>query len=334
MSGKMFQTAAREWLQIRRNDTGLRPRTHQTNEGYVQALNRFFGEMDTGAIQAHDVRRYQLERLDNPITIAGVCRWKRKATASTVNHELSAFAQIMRAAHQWPRLASYVFPLPVPGWSPREILSEEEEEHLFRIAAGSPEASLAYMVASITNNTTAAGSELRLLRLKHLFLDARNIPEIYIPPEAVKNGSRPRKIPLNATALWAVQQCYRRALDLGATEADHFLFPFRRKRNCYDPSRAASPWFLRKSWECLRRISGFAHLNPHDLRHLCITRMLENGVVPETVRAIAGHVGAKMMEYYSHHRARVKYDALRLLDRKPVASAPAPRSSTETQHYR
>lgn len=333
MDRKIFRDCAEAWLRIRHHDPGLRPRTHSTNAGYVLALNRFFGEMSIDAIQPHDVRRYQADRIANPASSSGATRWKRCAKNSTVNHEISAFAQILKAENQWVRLAPYIFPLPVPAWSPREILTEAEEEHLFRIVSGCPQASLAYLIASITNNTTAAGSEIRLLRIKHLFLDADCIPEIYIPADAVKNGSRPRKIPLNATAQWAFSQCYLRALDLGATEPDHYIFPFRIKRNCYDPSRPASPWFLRKSWEALRRLSGFYGLNPHDLRHLCITRMLECGVAPETVRAIAGHVGAKMMEYYSHQRSRVKYEALRLIERKPVASAPAPQRSKETLRW-
>jgi hypothetical protein len=53
--------------------------------------------------------------------------------------------------------------------------------------------------------------------------------------------------------------------------------------------------------------------------------MLENGVNPETVIAIAGHVGRKMMEYYAHQRRQVKYAAVLTLETKkpPAASRPA-----------
>jgi hypothetical protein len=40
-------------------------------------------------------------------------------------------------------------------------------------------------------------------------------------------------------------------------------------------------------------------------------------VNPETVIAIAGHVGRKMMEYYAHQRTRVKYAAVMAIEPKP-----------------
>jgi integrase len=214
----------------------------------------------------------------------------------------------------WNRIKPYYFPLAQAPWCPHEILSEEEEEKLWKTASKHPEAALAYWVATITNNTTAAGIELRGLRLKHLFLRSNDISEIYIPEDSVKNDSRPRKIALNTTAKWAVEQCYKRALKLGSCEPDHYLFPFRIKRNLWDPTRPPSRWFLRNSWNKLRKATGFTKLNPYDLRHHCITRLLENDVEPETVRSIAGQVTAKMVEYYSHHRRSAKYSAVLVIE--------------------
>ena len=62
-----------------------------------------------------------------------------------------------------------------------------------------------------------------------------------------------------------------------------------------------------------REISGFHNLRPHDLRHLAITRMLENGVDGELVNAISGHVSQRMREYYSHQRTRVRYKAVQAI---------------------
>jgi integrase len=238
----------------------------------------------------------------------------------------------------WEKIKPYYSPLGIPNWSPRDVLTEEDEEKLFSIAASHPEAQLAYWVACITNNTTAAGCELRGLRLKNLFLkDGKEISEIYVPADAVKNNSRPRKIALNRTAKWAIEQCYRRAMQLGACQPDHYLFPLRlnrektedqsKHRDKYDPTRPASRWFLRKSWDKLRAATGLHQLNPHDLRHQCITRMLENGVMPETVRAIAGHVTEEMMQYYSHIRRQAKYDAVLAIEQneRGQVKKPGPR---------
>jgi hypothetical protein len=111
-----------------------------------------------------------------------------------------------------------------------------------------------------------------------------------------------------------VSKVYQRALKLGATEPDHYLFPIRAKRNEYDPTRPASRWFLRCSWNHLRDISGFKQLRPHDLRHHAITRMLENGVDGDLVNAISGHVSKRMREFYSHQRIRVRYEAAQAIE--------------------
>lgn len=318
-----FIEAAEWWKLLRAQSIKLRPRTHEATSDYIDALKKFFGALRLCDINPGHLRGYQIARTHNLVRSNSkeLHPWKRKAGHSIINHEICTLGQMMKHCLLWHQLKPYYFPLDIPNWSPREILSEEEEEQLWKVASAHPEAALAYWVAAITNNTSAAGIELRGLRLKHLFLSEDGISEIYIPEDSVKNNSRPRKIALNTTAKWAVTQCYKRALKLSSCEPDHYLFPFRVKRNTYDPALPASRWFLRNSWNKLRKATGFMELNPHDLRHHCITRLLENDVEPETVRAIAGHVTAKMMEYYAHHRKRVKYEAVMAID--PARKKPA-----------
>jgi integrase len=330
----LFKDASAWWMRLRRQDSGLRGGTHDTTQGYLNALEKFFGNLRMCDIRPGHIRAYQIARLQNRVRVGDkeVHPWLRNAGHSYVNHEISVLGQMLTHCKLWHHIRPFYFPLPVSSWSPREILSEAEEDQMFKRLANRPEARLAYWVAAITNNTTAAGCELRGLRLRHIFL--RNgkdregnelISEIYVPEEAVKNGHRPRKIALNPTAKWAVEQCYKRAIELGGHDPDHFLFPFRRKRNDYDPERPAGKTFLRKSWEKLQAITGFVNLNPHDLRHHCITRLLENGVEPETVTAIAGHrPNSKMLEYYAHHRTRVKYAAVMAIEKKPAGKPAKP----------
>ena len=322
-----FDDATTFWQLYRAQDPDLRARTHETTLGYIHALQKFFSSIRLRDITPGHLRQYQIARLHNSISIQGQENhpWKQKAGHSMINHELSVLGQMMTLAKLWHRLKPYYFPLKQKSWSPREILTEEDEELLWEIAARHPEAALAYWVAVITNNTTASGMELRGLRLKNLFLTSV-IGEIYIPEESCKNNTRPRRLPLNNIARWAVGECLKRALKLGCCEPTHYLFPFWIRRNKYDPTRPASRFFLRKSWAKLQAATGFVDLNPHDLRHHCITRMLENDVNPETVIAIAGHVGRKMMEYYAHQRRRVKYAAVLTIEAKtktPTAAAGA-----------
>jgi integrase len=329
-----FSEARLYWTARRVQDTGLRSGTHERDDAYMEALEQFFGTLQLRKITPGHLRGYQMARKENSMRVGdgSVRPWKRRAVNSTINHELALLGRILSHCRLWKHLKDYYFPLAVPKWSPREIMSEEEEQEFFRLGARDPQARLAYLVASVTNNTTAAGIELRLLRLKHLFLrPAQEISEIYIPPEACKNDNRPRKIALNRTARWAVDQLYRRALQLGCSDPDDFLLPFRIKRNKYDPKRAAGKTFLRKSWDRLRKITGHPELRPHDLRHNCITRILEEGVEPETARSIAGHIRPEMTDYYSHQRKRVKYQAVQKIDparKKPPATAREIRTAT------
>ncbi len=336
-----FAVAAERWMKLRRQ-SNLKDTTHGDNAYYIRSLNKFFAKLRLCDITAGHLKSYQELRAANPVERVDANgheqhKWKHAASNSIINHELCCLGLIMQGklrkgqepqhAKLWARLKPFYFPKATPKWSPAEVLSVEDEEDFFAVGALHPEAQLAYWVACITNNTTASGSELRYLRLRHIFLrEGKEISEIYISAEGTKNDCRPRKIALNRTARWAIEQCYRRALKLGSCEPDHFLFPRRCNRDKspplstdghrakWDPSRPATKWFLRKSWDKLRAATGQAEITPHKFRHQCITRLLENNVAPETVRAIAGHVTQQMMEYYSHIRAQAKYDAVMAIE--------------------
>lgn len=348
LSVMTFSAAIPIWKEIRNQRMGLKPRTHESTDGYLSALEVFFGELRLKQITAGHLREYQLARRANallredseaPGGTQEMRPWKRAAGNSTVNHEIAALGQILAHCKLWAAIKPYYSPFGIPSWSPRDVLNEDEEEHLFKAAAGDSEALLAYLVAVITNNTSAAGCELRGLRLNCIFLREldldesgvdQNPSEIYIPPDAVKNNSRPRKIPLNPTARWAIAECMKRALKLGSCRPEHYLFPFRVKRGKYDPARPPSRWWLRNSWNRLREITGFKELRPHDMRHQCITRLLEEGTDPELVRSIAGHVNPKMMEYYSHIRRQAKYAAVMRIDPAAMVKKRAEKKPPQT----
>ncbi len=322
------------WKQIREQRERLRPRTHEATRTYFVALEKFFGDVRLKDITAGQLREYQVARAANLLATekGEIQPWKKPCGNSTINHELAALGKLLAHCGLWDRLKGYYAPRAIPAWSPRDVLSEEDEARVFEKVRGHPEAELAYWVAVITNNTSAAGCELRGLRLRHLVwntprVDAngtdRNPSLVDIPAEAVKNENRPRKIPLNPLALWAFQMVYRRALALGCTKPEHYLFPLRdRATRKWDPTRSASRWFLRKSWGHMVRIAGVEGLHPHDLRHQFITRGLENGVEPDSLRAVCGHVNPKLTEYYSHIRLQAKLAVvMAVMPKKPVRPA-------------
>lgn len=321
LSSLPFSEARKFWTLLRAQSTSLKERTHETDANYLKQLDKFFGKIRLRDITPGHIRGYQIARLHNLVRVGGqeIHPWAKPAGHSIINHELSVLQRILEHCRLWARIKPYYFPLPTPKWSPRQILSEDDEERFFKTAAADPECGLAYWIAAITTNTSASGIELRGLRLRDIFLrDAGEISEIYVPEDAVKNASRVRKVPLNSTAKWAVEQCYKRALKLGSCEPDHYVFPYRdRRKNAYDPERPPSRWVFRRSWSKLRAATGFTKVKPHDFRFLCVTKMLENGVDPETVRAVAGHVSLRMVEYYAKHRREAKYAAVRAIEDKP-----------------
>jgi integrase len=71
----------------------------------------------------------------------------------------------------------------------------------------------------------------------------------------------------------------------------------------------------KSAWNVVRKLAGVDY-RWHDLRHTFITRLAENSNVSEqTITALAGHVSKRMLERYSHIRARAKRDAIATLER-------------------
>ena len=82
------------------------------------------------------------------------------------------------------------------------------------------------------------------------------------------------------------------------------------------PSRIGTqyePDNLRRSWEPVRRKFGLSH-RFHDLRHTCITLLLDLGVPPHIVQQIAGHSDHGVtMQVYAHASLEEKRRALEKL---------------------
>ena len=80
------------------------------------------------------------------------------------------------------------------------MLTAEEEERFFAVAASRPEWRIAYWACLLANNTSAIGAELRFLQLRYVLLDQQP-PIIRINDARAKNEFRVRSIPLNQPAL-------------------------------------------------------------------------------------------------------------------------------------
>jgi integrase len=301
-----FPAAAKLWLATRK--PYLRERTFAMYEHHVSSLGKYFGELLIGKIHINHLRQYQLARLGNHNNA-----WKNKAGPSLIRHEIWIVEAVLKRAGRWKYIGPYYEPLPLPMSGKPKVMTQTEEMRLFDIAQSSPEFELAYLVASLTVNTSAAGSELRNIRLRDLALNGPK-PSMTVDAETSKNQARARTIPLNPTASHIAALCVARAKSKGSIHPDHYLFPKRIVRGIWDPYKPASASWLRNSFKAMREAADLPWLTPHCLRHQAITKLLEYGVAPEVVRGIAGHVTETMMKHYSHSRYSAASDALSKID--------------------
>ena len=58
---------------------------------------------------------------------------------------------------------------------------------------------------------------------------------------------------------------------------------------------------LRRSWYLIRERAELPNVRLHDLRHTCVTLLLDLGVPPHVVREIVGHSAIEVtMTIYAH----------------------------------
>jgi hypothetical protein len=293
--------AAPLWLEEKKLHC-KKPRTMEAYELYIRNLIKHLGAYQLCSLHIGHILTYQQTRQKD-----NVC-------ASYVNHETNTLAQILKRAELWDLLEKHYKPLPLGNWTPPKVLSAEDEERFFRIAEANPAWGVAFWALTLTNNTSAVGTELRHLQLKHILID-RKPPVIHIPDDKVKNEFRARVVPLNADAEASMRHLVERAKKLGACRPEHYVFPLRIKRNHFDVTRPGSPSFIRWAFREMRAAMGpgYEWLNPRNFRNQLITKLFENGEADETITSIAGHQHIKMSRYYSRIRVDAKFEALRAL---------------------
>jgi integrase len=276
-----------------------REKTLECADGNLRRLTEFFGNIP--------LKQFTIAHFEHYQSVRGA-----KCSTSTVNHELNLLSRILRRVDLWWQIKRNYTPLKEKAWKAPRIFTVDEQERIFRALKVNPNLELADIALTITRNTTASGCELRGLRISSLELEA-DPPRIHIPPDSTKNNTRPRTIPLNVDALRACKLALERAKGMGSHYPNDYLFPFRVNRRLWNPRKQASNGWLRKQIDILREVTGIDHINPHTFRHLAVTELLEQGAPEDTVIALAGWVGRRMVETYSHARIEAKADAVELL---------------------
>jgi integrase len=130
-----------------------------------------------------------------------------------------------------------------------------------------------------------------------------------VPP---KTEDSRRTVPLPPICVEALREHRKRQFADRAEawpdwEDDGLVFPSRR-------GTPMEPDNLRRSWYAIRKAAGLGQTRFHDLRHTCVTLLLDLGVPPHVVRDIVGHSDIEVtMTIYAHVSLEEKRNALRKL---------------------
>jgi len=317
--------AAERWLE--QKSMYNRDSTIECYRDYVKRLIVFFEPVDeNGNPLPRIVNTLDELHIGHLVSYQG--RMKKQYHAASVNHDLNTLSQIMKKAGLWTaEIQEHYKPLPLPEADPIKVMSEGEEDRFFEFASKNPEWWLAYWVASLTNNSTASGKELRMLRLEAIHMATE--PPTFHVPKNMKTPQRQRTIPLNERGATIMERLINRAHSLGSTRPEHYLFPFRVRRNLFDPTRPASESWIKYRWKMLvdaaleAKVISF-RIKPHNLRHQAMTKLLDYGVPIEVVRQIAGHgVDSLVTRHYHHGRLETMANALSTIDpdkKRPIST--------------
>lgn len=309
-----LQAAGELWLNAK-TWKRRKPKTIECCKGYIKALVAFYGsDMRLQDFHPGSLLAYQEQRI-------------RTAGPSSINHELNALSQILKQAGLWDKIKTHYAPLPEPEWKKPEVMTLEEQQRIFAYAAQDPNLLLAELVFTITRNTSASGTELRLARHRQLDLYS-NPPVFEVTGDTTKNTVRPRRIPLNEPAMDAFQRVVVRAAKMGSYQPYHFLFPKTVNRAHWDPNQPASKSWLRHQAKELRELADVPKMTPHLWRKQIATEMLEAGKTRDQVTAVCGWVSEKMIETYCHMRLEAKQDAISAISdlKKPAQPQLPPRT--------
>lgn len=285
-----LRQAIEPWLESRR--AFISARTYSDYNHSKKPLLEFLGPVHLKDITPGMIRQYQMQRL-------------QRCGGTSINHECCILQQILKRVGCWKDIMDDYQPIPLPDLGPGKSLTAQEEEVWFRAAAIKPGWRVAYLASMVSINTSAGPGEMLNLKLKNLRL-SDDPPSIQIL-NGTKNKYRIRHVPLNDKAKWAAEQLLARAKELGSTDPEHYLIPFRTKTNTYDPLRPGTNW--RGAHEEICATAGLS-FRRYDLRHTAITRMLESGVPEGTVMAVCGHISRAMVQRYSHIQMKSKLAAV------------------------
>jgi integrase len=297
-----LKAAAAAWLEMKQPTVSRK--THLIEKTNLAKLLPVLGQKLLSDITPDDISHYQQQRV------------RAKAAPKTVNLEVGTIRAILRRHRIWGNLQPDVRMLRT-NEEVGKALSIENEKQLLDACADSRSRSLLPAVL-LALNTGLRYSELRLLHWEQLDLTRRTVRVGMSKTEAGTG----RVVPLNDKAtkvlkFWAEQFPDRKPA--------HFAFPSERygaggddfEPTVFDVDPEAPIGSWKEAWESVKRKAG-VEVRFHDLRHTCVTRMLEGGVPLSVVASILGWspaTTARMAKRYGHIGQMAMRQAVAVLEK-------------------
>ncbi len=301
---KRFADAFSKWLDD--NDINWSPSYIAIQHGSMKHLGPPFKAKLLSEITAAEIKKYQRNR--------------KKAGASnrTINIEISTLRMVLKANKLWSAIVDEVRLLPERedvGRAPEH----EEAARLLKACFESNQPSL-YPAVVVYCNTGVRSAELRCARWSQVNFAKR---EFQVGKAKTPNGDG-RVIPLNQPAMGAFTGWRARWPDAKPRD---FVFPseklfFKGKGSAklgvmssheLDRTKPLGSW--KRAWITAKKRAG-VECRLHDLRHYFLTNLAEGEVSDSTILALAGHLSRKMLERYSHIRAKAKREAIESMERR------------------
>jgi integrase len=318
-----------ESLPVNSSARFISKRTVSSYQQYTKSLNLFFAEIRLRDIHAGYIRAYQHARLNGTEPFIRRRRPHEEPKPSPcgpiiVNHELTFLKMVMSRAEAWtPGLEKDYEPLRFDQADVPRALSPDEQNVWLEISKLKERWAVVHYYSVLAFATCINPNELYTAKIGNLNLFHQVLT---ISARSAKNRHRVRTIPLvTPEALWAAEQLIARAKECGATDPQHYLFPFRQGNGPWDVLRPMTGSGIKKSWEEVQQATGLLWFNPYGTRHTAITRLAEAGVAVDTIMSMAGHVSERMRRHYTHISDQAKIHALRQAQNvqagKPVQQA-------------
>jgi integrase len=320
-----FKHAAPLWL--KEHKEGIGPKMLRDYGYMLNPLLMFFGDFPLNEIHIGHVQCYVDMRLQMPRKVTTsqqrelpgveVLNFNALVGPNSVRKEISMLSQIMDRGGLWEPIKVDYKPPKLPKKKLENKVPEDEDlARVFMVACSNARWRVAYWGSMLQISTCSARGEVCHLHLNDIDLAKRTMRI----RDGLKNEHRDRVAELNENAFWALGHILKRYYRICRMlkvqpDPEHYILPGRtlNSGHPYDLNKPMGSW--RTAWDQLREKAGMPDLQMRHMRHIALTRLLENPEISErTIIESAGHVSKQEWKDYSSIRRRPKQEAMKTLE--------------------